>query len=201
MDMIYGLPRRNITTFGRHSQLVTSMRPDRIAVYSYTHVPWLRPPEPGSTGPATRSRDLQLPADRRGRSTCSSTPDRADRYGPLRARGRRAGGRGQGATAPSKLHGLHHAAGGGHRRRRAFGHRRSVRRVRAERQEAAPVLRAIDEGRFPRNAGYLLSDDDRVGRSVVTELMCNYFVDRAASGTRFGIDFQESRSPAGCAGG
>ena len=42
VDLIYGLPRQSVETFTRTLTAVTAMRPDRIAVYSYAHVPWLR---------------------------------------------------------------------------------------------------------------------------------------------------------------
>ena len=43
MDLIYGLPRQTLETFRETLNAVVSLRPDRMAVYSYAHVPWLRP--------------------------------------------------------------------------------------------------------------------------------------------------------------
>jgi oxygen-independent coproporphyrinogen-3 oxidase len=39
IDLIYGLPRQNATAFGRTLDTVIAMRPDRLAVYGYAHLP------------------------------------------------------------------------------------------------------------------------------------------------------------------
>jgi oxygen-independent coproporphyrinogen III oxidase len=41
IDLIYGLPRQNLTGFERTLDTVVDMRPDRLAVYSYAHLPEL----------------------------------------------------------------------------------------------------------------------------------------------------------------
>jgi hypothetical protein len=43
VDLIYGLPKQGLDTFRDTLRSVVALRPDRIAVYSYAHVPWLRP--------------------------------------------------------------------------------------------------------------------------------------------------------------
>src|SRR4029078_1428987 len=42
LDLIYGLPFQTRPSFARTVDTVVSMRPDRVAVYSYAHVPWIR---------------------------------------------------------------------------------------------------------------------------------------------------------------
>jgi len=41
VDLIYGLPKQNLEGFARTLDTVTQVRPDRIAVYSYAHLPEL----------------------------------------------------------------------------------------------------------------------------------------------------------------
>jgi len=43
IDLIYGLPHQTRTRFGRTLDEVIAIRPDRLAIYSYAHVPWMRP--------------------------------------------------------------------------------------------------------------------------------------------------------------
>ncbi|MEW5701004.1 MAG: oxygen-independent coproporphyrinogen III oxidase [Candidatus Zixiibacteriota bacterium] len=43
MDLIYGLPRQTVAEFRATIAAVARWRPDRLAVYSYAHVPWGRP--------------------------------------------------------------------------------------------------------------------------------------------------------------
>ncbi len=42
-DLIYGLPLQSADTIARTVAIVKDLRPDRIAYYSYAHVPWMRP--------------------------------------------------------------------------------------------------------------------------------------------------------------
>lgn len=42
-DLIYGLPSQTLPSIRKTIDQVIDMRPDRIAFYSYAHVPWMRP--------------------------------------------------------------------------------------------------------------------------------------------------------------
>lgn len=42
MDLIYGLPHQTRTSFDTTIDQILSIGPDRLAVYSYAHVPWLK---------------------------------------------------------------------------------------------------------------------------------------------------------------
>ena len=39
VDLIYGLPKQNEKSFARTLQQVAELRPDRIALYAYAHLP------------------------------------------------------------------------------------------------------------------------------------------------------------------
>lgn len=41
-DLIYGLPKQNLESMKRTVKKTLELRPDRIAFYSYAHVPWLK---------------------------------------------------------------------------------------------------------------------------------------------------------------
>ncbi|MBI5868730.1 MAG: oxygen-independent coproporphyrinogen III oxidase [candidate division Zixibacteria bacterium] len=43
MDLVFGLPRQTLADFRRSIAQVVKWRPDRLAVYSYAHVPWVKP--------------------------------------------------------------------------------------------------------------------------------------------------------------
>lgn len=45
LDLIYGLPGQRLAGFSRSVEQVLTLRPDRIAMYSYAHVPWLKKPQ------------------------------------------------------------------------------------------------------------------------------------------------------------
>jgi oxygen-independent coproporphyrinogen-3 oxidase len=54
---------------------------------------------------------------------------------------------------------------------------------------------SVDAGELPIERGVPLSDDDRIRRHVITELMCNGVLRPAAVETEFGIDFEEYFAP------
>ncbi|HLP17355.1 MAG TPA: oxygen-independent coproporphyrinogen III oxidase [Bacteroidota bacterium] len=43
LDLIYGLPYQTIDTFAETVDKVIDIAPDRLAVFNYAHVPWLKP--------------------------------------------------------------------------------------------------------------------------------------------------------------
>jgi oxygen-independent coproporphyrinogen-3 oxidase len=43
LDLIYGLPAQTPESFERTLSTILELRPDRVACYSYAHVPWVRP--------------------------------------------------------------------------------------------------------------------------------------------------------------
>ena len=55
MDLIYGLPRQNVIEFNRTLEKVVALAPDRIALYSYAHLPQVFKPQ-------RRIREEDLPA-------------------------------------------------------------------------------------------------------------------------------------------
>ncbi len=42
-DLVYGLPLQRSRSFAATVERVVALRPDRIALYSYAHVPWVKP--------------------------------------------------------------------------------------------------------------------------------------------------------------
>ncbi|TLD81485.1 oxygen-independent coproporphyrinogen III oxidase [Helicobacter sp. MIT 05-5293] len=41
-DLIYGLPFQNLETFKQTLHLVVSLSPDRLAIFNYAHLPWMK---------------------------------------------------------------------------------------------------------------------------------------------------------------
>jgi oxygen-independent coproporphyrinogen-3 oxidase len=54
-DLIYGLPGQSTATMARLADAVLELRPDRLAVYSFARVPWIKPAQRKFT-------DEQIPA-------------------------------------------------------------------------------------------------------------------------------------------
>jgi oxygen-independent coproporphyrinogen-3 oxidase len=59
-DLVYGLPFQTQQSITRTLECVAQLRPDRIAFYSYAHVPWLKPGQRGYD-----EKDLPVDAQKR----------------------------------------------------------------------------------------------------------------------------------------
>jgi oxygen-independent coproporphyrinogen-3 oxidase len=69
IDLCYGLPEQTRATFAATVEAVVAMRPDRVALFGYAHVPWLKPRQKlidATALPRTELR-LQLVADAHAR--------------------------------------------------------------------------------------------------------------------------------------
>jgi oxygen-independent coproporphyrinogen-3 oxidase len=189
IDLIYGLPFQTLDSFGRSVDAVVRMRPDRVAVYSFAHVPWIR-------GNQRRLRPEDLPspetklalfieARRRfldggyqaiGMDHFALPDDELARAAASRTLHRNFMGYtvkpapdmlGAGVSAIGDVAG-------------AFA--QNVKKL-------SEYYAALDAGRFPVERGYRLSPDDLVRRHVITQLMCNFHLEGEDVSRRFGIDF------------
>jgi oxygen-independent coproporphyrinogen-3 oxidase len=188
-DLVYGLPRQTVDTFRRTLDSVTDMLPDRIAVYSYAHVPWLRPNQKViDTG--------DLPDPTAKRALLGSAVDTFVRSGYVPIGMDHFALPDDDLAIAAQQRGLHRNFMGYTTRPAtdsvavgisAIG---DVQGAFAQNHKTlARYYQAIDAGIFPIERGYALSDDDTLRRHVITELMCNFHVSRKAVEQRFGIDF------------
>jgi oxygen-independent coproporphyrinogen-3 oxidase len=189
IDLIYGLPRQTRSSFAATIETVARMRPDRIALYSYAHVPWLRGnqksiPMADLPGPEQK---LELFVDAMGRFLDAgyaqigmdhfAVPD--DALAQAAAAGRLHRNFMGYTTRPAPdLVGAGVSAIGD----LAGAFAQNVKKL-------STYYAAIDAGRFPVERGYRLDADDRVRRDVIARIMCAFRVDRTEVEARHGIDF------------
>jgi oxygen-independent coproporphyrinogen-3 oxidase len=195
VDLIYGLPRQQLDTFRRTLDSVVDLHPNRIAVYSYAHVPWLRPHQKQID--ARELPDAELKFDLFGAAI--------DRFlaGGYVAIGMDHFAQPDDELAVATVERRLHRNFMGYTTRPAsdmFGAGVSaigdVRGAFAQNYKKLPAYYdAIDEGRFPIERGYALSTDDQLRRYIITELMCNFHVDAQAVHTRFGVLFSDYFAP------
>jgi oxygen-independent coproporphyrinogen-3 oxidase len=189
IDLVYGLPRQQRSTFEQSLRAVVDMRPDRVAVYSYAHVPWLRPHQKAINAADLPDRDLKF--DLLGAAIECFLGAGYEQIGmdhfalpddelAVAARQRRLHRNFMGYTtrmAPDMV-GVGVSAIG------------DVQGAFAQNEKKlSRYYAAIDGGRLPIERGYVLSANDAVRRHVITELMCNGHVSRASVRERFGFDF------------
>ncbi len=189
IDLIYGLPRQGLDSFRRTLDSVVDMRPERIAVYSYAHVPWLRPHQKAIDVAELPDAELKFELFGAAIETFLAggyAPIGMDHFAlpgdelAIAANERRLHRNFMGYTtrpAPDMFGAGVSAIG-------------DVRGAFAQNEKKLPAYyAAIDLGRFPVERGYALSRDDLIRRQVIKDLMCNFHVDGAQLEAQFGIDF------------
>jgi len=189
LDLIYGLPLQTPETFVATLRQVTALRPQRVAVYSYAHVPWLKVQQrriPAETLPAPEVKlellaeaihafhgagyraigmdHFALPEDELGRALDDGSLWRNFMGYTMR-------------QAPDMvacgMSGISDVAG-------------------AYFQNESKLIRyqhAIEQGRLATARGVALSADDLLRRHVITALMCTFRLSFADVERRFDIDF------------
>jgi len=188
LDLIYGLPGQDEATLGRTLDRVVELRPDRLAVYSFAFVPWIRPhqkrmdpallPDTDAkfsllasvvtrlTGVGYRQIGMDhfaLPDDDLARAAASGSLNR-NFMGYTTKRDTEIV-----ALGTSGISDLSFAYAQNHRR-------------------LASYLQDVDDGLLPIERGYRLSRENRLRRHVITELMCNGSIDLDEAAARFGWD-------------
>ena len=189
VDLIYGLPLQTLPSFSRTVDTVVAMRPDRVAAYSFAHVPWIRGNqkalhEEDLPAPelklglfvAARERFLEAGYEPIGMDHFALPEDEMARAARTRTLHRNFMGYTV-KTAPDML-GVGVSAIGDV----AGAFAQNVKKL-------STYYEALDASRFPVERGYVLSADDHLRRHVITQLMCNFYVDGRAVSERFEVDF------------
>ncbi len=191
LDLIYGLPHQTEESFGCTLERVVALRPDRLAIYAYAHLP------------------QRFPAQRRLKE--QALPDARTRLSLLRLSVER-------LTEAGYRHiGLDHFALPGDELARALDRGRLHRNfngysthpecdlvgmglssiglvgdVYVQNARSLPrYLAMIDEGRLPIERGLLMSEDDRLRRAIIQDIMCRMSLRFAEYERRFEVDFRE----------
>ncbi|WP_019450409.1 oxygen-independent coproporphyrinogen III oxidase [Cupriavidus sp. BIS7] len=189
MDLIYGLPHQTTQRFAATIDRVLEMRPDRLSVYSYAHLPHVFKPQrridPAALPPAAEKLDILVSTIERltaagyvyiGMDHFALPEDDlaiAQREGRLQRNFQ-----GYATHAGYDQLGLGVSAIGA-----VSGH--YVQNARTTDDYYA----AIDDDRLPIVRGFETSADDRLRKSIIGELMCNGTLDIAAVEAEHGIDF------------
>jgi oxygen-independent coproporphyrinogen-3 oxidase len=185
-DLMYGLPYQTVDDVNRTVDLAAQMRPDRVAVFGYAHVPWMK------------THQKMIPDE--------SLPDAWQRFEQAEAAATRLAERGY------RRIGLDHYAletdsmteslDQGHLRRNFQGYTTDEARAligfgassigalpQGYVQNAVPLhawAKAIRAGRPAVDKGIALSDEDRMRRDIIERLMCDMVVDLSVEAARYG---------------
>jgi oxygen-independent coproporphyrinogen-3 oxidase len=193
LDLVYGLPRQTAESFAKTLDEAIAMRPNRIAAFSYAHVPWVKPAQrklEALPTPETKLELLHLTVEKLSEAGFVHIGmdhfARADDELAVAQRERKLQRNFQGYSTR------------GHADIFAFG-MSSISQVNGAYWQNLKTLpgyyQALDASRLPIGRGYVLSDDDKIRREVIMRVMCDLELDYVALSARLGIDFQSYFAP------
>jgi len=191
VDLIYGLPQQSAASFDRTLEQVCALRPDRIALYAYAHLPErFKPQRRIATGSLP---DAATKVEMLSRSIAAFT---AAGYVYI---GMDHFALPDDALAVAKRQGRLHRNFQGYSTQPdcdlvALGVS-AIGRVGATYSQNAKTLEEyydmLDQGRLPVVRGLALSRDDVLRRAVIMAIMCQGRVDFEAIGAAHLIDFRQ----------
>jgi len=190
LDLIYGLPLQTAESFTKTLDEIIGLNPDRLAVFSYAHVPWIKPAQKIFD---TRA---QLP------STEAKLTMLMTAVAKLTAAGYVQIGMDHFARPDDEL-AIAFADGTLHRNFQGYTTRAGASlygfgmssisetegAFRQNHKELPDYIAGIEAGRLPIERGYLLTEDDRQRRAIISDVMCGRGLDYAALSRRLGLDF------------
>ncbi len=188
VDLIYGLPHQTVESFDRTLSEVLTLKPDRFAIYTYAHVPWIKPAQkllerealPGAEEKLAMQKHiverltdegyLYIGMDHYARE--DNELAKAYREGTLRRNFQ-----GYSTWSGVDIYG--------------FG-MSSISQIGdmylQNPKEVEAYQEAVQREDFPRYKAYLLTEDDRRRRQWIMSLMCEARVDFDAMSRRLGVD-------------
>lgn len=193
VDLIYGLPVQTPDSFAHTLDEIIALNPDRLAVFSYAHVPWIKPAQKifddRQQLPTTEAKLAMLTTATRALTAAgyvhigmdhfarpddelAIAHDNGSLYRNFQGYTTRAGASlyGFGMSSISQTDG-------------------SFRQNHKNLEEYETVLQR-DE--LPVERGFLLSEDDRNRRAVVMDIMCRKRFDFADLGRRLNLDVAQT---------
>jgi oxygen-independent coproporphyrinogen III oxidase len=190
LDLIYGLPCQTVDTFRDTLEQVLELAPDRLAVFSYAHVPWMKPAqkllerEAALPPPEAKLEMLKLTVETlTARGYVYIGMDHFARADDELARAQAAG------TLQRNFQGYSTRAGV---EIMAFGISAISQTPASYRQNTKSLdayYAALDRGELPVTRGLELTPADVRRREVIMRVMCDLRLDYAVLSRDLGVDF------------
>lgn len=189
IDLIYGLPYQKQSTFRQSLERVIAMRPDRVAVYSFAYVPWMKSTQKKLPTEAFPNRDEKFALYALARETFLNAGYQAigmDHFAlpdDELSIAQRAGKLYRNFMGYTVMPG-DDALGFGIS---AIG---DVRGCFVQNEKKLSTYnKALDANQLPVMKGFKRSRDDEIRRELIQSIMCNFRVDCDALAAKYQIDF------------
>ena len=191
LDLIYGLPFQTLASFAETVEKVIEISPERIAVFNYAHVPWLKKhqavmPQEAMPSPDERLQILKMTIEKLtdagyeyiGMDHFAKPTDElaiAQKNGTLY---RNFQGYSTKAGADVYAFGLSAIS--------------QFQNVYAQNlKNIKDYYARIEEDLPATNVGYRMTFDDHVRKETINQLMCHLEIDKRGIERKFGINFEE----------
>src|SRR5215468_3357867 len=189
-DLIYGLPHQTVESFNRTLDQVLELSPDRLPVFSYAHVPWVKPAQKILENKILPSAEVKL-------QLLKSVIERLtenNRYVYI-GMDHFARPGDELAVAQSRKQLQRNFQGYSTRAGAdiyAFGMSSISQIPEAYWQNEKDLVKyyaTLDAGQVPMVRGYVVSDEDKIRRETIMRVMCDLSLNYAAMSQRLGINF------------
>jgi oxygen-independent coproporphyrinogen-3 oxidase len=190
IDLIYGLPFQTPESFEKTLEEILILQPNRFAVFSYAHVPWMKPAQKILADkilptPETKLQLLKLTIEKlTSAGYVYIGMDHFARQDDELAIAQKS------KTLQRNFQGYSTRGGADIY---AFG-MSSISQADGiywqNLKELPAYMAALDEGRMPLAKGYILSQEDQLRRPTIMRLMCDLSLDYAAMSNLLHIDFK-----------
>ena len=191
LDLIYGLPYQTLETFAETVDRVIDISPDRLAVFNYAHVPWLKKHQnliPGAELPTADQRlaILQMTIEKLiaagyvyiGMDHFAKPEDDLAIAQKTRSLYRNFQGYSTRAGCDVYAFGLSAIS--------------QFENVYAQNlKNLKDYYARIDRGEAATMVGYRMTPDDHIRKETIMQLMCNLVIDKRRVEQRFDIDFDD----------
>lgn len=193
IDLIYGLPHQTVESFERTLDQILELQPDRLAIFNYAHVPWIKPSQrifekrASLPSPETKLQLIKVVTEKLtgpGGYVYIGMDHFARPTDELAVAQRN-------KTLQRNFQGYSTRGGADIY---AFGMSAISQTGNVYWQnlkELPAYYAALDAGQVPLARGYFLTEDDKLRREVIMQLMCNLGLNYAALSARLGIDVPE----------
>lgn len=191
IDLIYGLPFQTVDSFERTIDEVLTVSPDRFAIFSYAHVPWIKPaqkilqqkilPTPEvklqllklTIEKLTSSGYVYIGMDHFAKVTDELTVAQKNKTLQRNFQGYSTRGQADiyafGMSSISQADGVYWQ----------------------NLKELPDYQKSVKEGDWPYHRGYVMTDEDRLRRTTIMRLMCDLELNYEHMSNLLGTDFQE----------
>jgi oxygen-independent coproporphyrinogen III oxidase len=189
-DLIYGLPHQTVESFNRTLDIVLSLEPDRLAVFSYAHVPWVKPAQKilehkVLPSPEVKLQLLKTVIERltdqrryvyigmdhfaRPGDELAVSQSRKQLQRNFQGYSTRGGADiyGFGMSSISQIPDAYWQS----------------------EKELPKYYAALDAGQVPLTRGYVVTDEDKLRRETIMRVMCDLSLDYADMSRRLGLNF------------